>query len=100
MWEILVVLSNVACAAVLYRQHMRHTKYREEIHALLADEGRAEGEAAAIIEETLRLTAHLKLPEPSARDFAHALIQQGSFRKAVAHDALHDVYVETQGRRV
>ena len=35
---------------------------------------------------------------PSARDFAHALVQQEAFRKAVAHEALHDIYIETHGR--
>lgn len=99
MWETFALASNVVCGIVLYLQHVRHRKYRERIHALLGDEGRVEDEAEQIIEETLRLTAHLKMPEPSARDFAHGLVKQASFRKAVAHEALHDVYVETQGRR-
>ena len=81
-------------------QRRRHKKYVEAVHALLADEGYAEGEAAAYIEETLRMTANLQLPEPSARDFAHALIRQEGFRKAVAHEALYDIYLKTHGRGI
>lgn len=97
-WLLLVIGPNLIAGVAMVRQRRRHAKYRESIHALLADEGYAEGEAAAIIEEALRMTAHLKMPEPSARDFAHALLAQPHFRKAVAHEALHDVYVETHGR--
>ena len=61
-------------------------------------DGYAEGEAQAIIEEALRMTAHLGMNEPTARDFAHALVQQPAFRKAVAHEMLHDIYIETHGR--
>ena len=96
--EAIYLGSNIAALLMLIAQHRRHAKYRESMHALPADEGYVEGEAAAIIEETLRMTAHLKMPEPSARDFAHALLAQPHFRKAVAHEALHDVYVETHGR--
>ena len=97
-WDALAVGSNLAAVYMLIAQHIRHRNYHEKVHALLADEGFAEGEAAAIIEEALRMTAHLKMPEPKARDFAHALIRQESFRKAVAHEALHDIYIQTHGR--
>ena len=96
--EAIYLGSNIAALLMLIAQHRRHAKYRESIHALLADEGYAEGEAAAYIEETLRMTAALKMPEPKARDFAHALLAQPTFRKAVAHEALHDIYIETHGR--
>lgn len=96
--DAIAIGSNLAAAYMLFAQHRRHAKYREAVHALLADEGYAEGEAAAFIDETLRMTAHLKMPEPNARDFAHALIRQNSFRKAVAHEALHDIYIQTHGR--
>lgn len=98
MWEAITVLSNVACCVVLVQQHRRHKAYREKIHALLTDDGHVEDEPAIIIDEALRVTANMKLPEPSARDFAHALSKQENFRKAVAHELLHDVYVRTQGR--
>ena len=97
-WDALAVGSNLAAVYMLIAQHIRHRNYREKVHALLADEGFAEGEAAAIIEEALRMTAHLKMPEPKARDFAHGLLAQPTFRKAVAHEALHDIYIETHGR--
>lgn len=96
--EIIATLSNLLCAVLMGAQRYRHRKYREAIHALLADEGYAEGEAAAYIEETLRMTAALKMPEPKARDFAHGLLGQEGFRKAVAHEALHDIYIQTNGR--
>lgn len=99
-WLMLVIGPNVVAGIAMVRQHRRHRKYREAVHALLGDEGYAEGEAAAIIDEALRMTAHLKMKEPNAREFAHALIQQESFRKAVAHEALHDIYIQTHGRSV
>lgn len=97
-WDALAIGSNLAAIYMLIAQHLRHKKYREAMHALLGDDGYAEGEATAIVEEALRMTAHLKMPEPKARDFAHALIRQESFRKAVAHEALHDIYIQTHGR--
>lgn len=97
-WDAVAIGSNIAAIYMLIAQHIRQRNYREKIHALLADEGYVEGEAAAFIDETLRMTAHLKMPEPKARDFAHALLRQDGFRKAVAHEALHDVYVQTHGR--
>ena len=97
-WLLLVIGPNVIAGIAMLRQRARHAKYREAIHALLADDGYAEGEAQAIIDEALRMTAHLGMKEPTARDFAHALLAQPHFRKAVAHEALHDVYVETHGR--
>ena len=99
-WLLLVIGPNVIAGIAMLRQRARHAKYREAIHALLADDGYAEGEAQAIIEETLRMTAHLNMPEPKARDFAHGMLAQPSFRKAVAHEALHDIYIETHGRSV
>ena len=99
-WEAIAIGSNIAAIYMLIAQHRRHAKYREKVHALLGDDGYAEGEAAAIIEETLRMTAHLNMPEPKARDFAHGMLAQPSFRKAVAHEALHDIYIETHGRSV
>lgn len=98
LFDAIMIGGQLAAIITVLLQHRRHVKYRESIHALLADEGYSEGEAAAIIEEALRMTARLKMPEPNARDFAHALIAQPHFRKAVAHEALHDVYVETHGR--
>ena len=53
---------------------------------------------AAEASEALRMTAHLGMKEPTARDFAHALVQQPAFRKAIAHEMLHDIYIETHGR--
>ena len=98
-WLVLIVGPNlIACISMLC-QRRRHRKYVEAIHALLADEGYVEGEAAAYIDETIRMTAALNMPEPKARDFAHALLKQESFRKAVAHEALYEVYVKTHGRR-
>ena len=96
--EAIYLGSNIAALLMLIAQHRRHAKYRESIHALLADEGYAEGEPQAIIDEALRMTAHLGMKEPSARDFAHALVQQEAFRKAVAHEMLHDIYIQTHGR--
>ncbi len=95
----ILLLSNVVVAGAMIAQHIRHKRYRESIHALLADSGRVEGEPALFIDETLRVTAKMGLPEPKARDFAHALLAQPAFRKAVAHEALHDTYVETHGRK-
>ena len=97
-WLLLVIGPNVIAGIAMLRQRARHAKYREAIHALLADDGYAEGEAQAIIEEALRMTAHLGMNEPTARDFAHALVQQPAFRKAGAHEMLHDIYIETHGR--
>ena len=97
-WEAIAIGSNIAAIYMLIAQHRRHAKYREAIHALLSDDGYAEGEAQAIIDEALRMTAHLGMPEPTARDFAHALAQQPAFRKAIAHEMLHDIYIETHGR--
>ncbi len=99
-WLLLVIGPNVIAGIAMLRQRARHAKYREAIHALLADEGYAEGEPQAIVDEALRMTAHFKMPMPNARDFAHALIQQESFRKAVAHEALHDIYIQTHGRQL
>ena len=48
-WDALAVGSNLAAVYMLIAQHIRHRNYREKVHALLADEGFAEGEAAAII---------------------------------------------------
>ena len=96
--EAIYLGSNIAAMFMLIAQHRRHAKYREAIHALLADDGYAEGEAQAIIDEALRMTAHLGMKEPTARDFAHALVQQPAFRKAIAHEMLHDIYIETHGR--
>ena len=96
--EAIYLGSNIAALLMLIAQHRRHAKYRESIHALLADEGYAEGEPQAIIDEALRMTAHLGMKEPTARDFAHALVRQPAFRKAVAHEMLHDIYIETHGR--
>lgn len=99
-WLLLVIGPNVIAGIAMLRQRARHAAYREAIHALLADEGYAEGEPQAIIDEALRMTAHLGIKEPSARDFAHALVQQEAFRKAVAHEMLHDIYIQTHGRSV
>lgn len=90
--------SNALLFAALVAEKRRNRKYREAVHALLADDGYVEGEPQAYINETLRMTAHIGNPEPSAHDFAHALVQQKGFRKAIAHEELHDVYVETYGR--
>lgn len=98
LFDAIMIGSQLAAIITVLLQHRRHAKYREAVHALLADEGYAEGEAAAYIEETLRMTANLKLPEPKARDFAHGLLAQEGFRKAVAHEALHDIYVQTHGK--
>lgn len=97
-WLLLVIGPNVIAGIAMLRQRARHAKYREAIHALLADDGYAEGEAQAIIDEALRMTAHLGMKEPTARDFAHALVRQPAFRKAIAHEMLHDIYIETHGR--
>lgn len=97
-WLLLVIGPNLIAGIAMLRQRARHAKYREAIHALLSDDGYAEGEAQAIIDEALRMTAHLGMPEPTARDFAHALAQQPAFRKAIAHEMLHDIYIETHGR--
>lgn len=99
MIELLALLSNLFLAAMLLFQHRRMLKYRDRIHALLADDGHVEGEPQAIIDEVLRVTRHLGMQEPTARDFAHALVQQASFRKAIAHAELYNIYVETQGRK-
>lgn len=90
--------AQLALTIAYAREVQRNRKYREKIHALLADEGHVDGEAEAYIDETLRMTAHLKMPEPNARDFAHGLIRQKGFRRAVAHAELHEVYVEAYGR--
>jgi hypothetical protein len=92
-----VVLPNLLAAALMWRQHKKHIAYKDKIHALLGDGGFVEGEPATIIDEALRVTANLKMPEPNARDFAHALIRQECFRKAIAHEELHRIYVETHG---
>ena len=97
-WLLLVIGPNLIAGIAMLRQRARHAKYREAIHALLADDGYAEGEAQAIIDEALRMTAHLGMKEPTVRDFAHALVQQPAFRKAIAHEMLHDIYIETHGR--
>ena len=97
-WLLLVIGPNLIAGIAMLRQRARHAKYREAVHALLSDDGYAEGEAQAIIDEALRMTAHLGMPEPTARDFAHALAQQPAFRKAIAHEVLHDIYNETHGR--
>jgi hypothetical protein len=90
--------SNILCAILMGLQQYRHHRYREKVHAMLSDDGFAEGEVQMFIDETLRATAALELPEPSARDFAHALVKQEAFRKAVVHEVLHDIYIETHGR--
>lgn len=90
--------SNALLFAALVAEKRRNRKYREAIHALLADEGYVDGEVEAYIDETLRMTAHLKMPEPNAHDFAHGLVRQEGFRRAVAHAELHEVYVEAYGR--
>ena len=92
------ILSNLTLFAALVAEKHRNRKYREAIHGLLADEGYVEGEPQAYIDETLRMTAHIGSPEPSAHDFAHALVGQKGFRKAIAHEELHRVYLETYGR--
>lgn len=98
MWELIALLSNVLVGIAMLRQHRRHQKYREAIHALLQDEGHVDGEAEAIIDEMLRMSIHLKLPAPTPQEFAHALVKQKAFRRAVAHAELHDIYIETHGR--
>lgn len=92
-----ITLSNAIAVFFMWRQRKKHVEYKERVHALLADEGFAEGEPGAIIDEALRVTANLGMPEPNARDFAHALIRQDCFRRAVAHETLHRIYVETYG---
>lgn len=98
LWELIALLSNLLVGVAMLRQHRRHMKYREAIHALLQDEGHVEGEAEAIIDEMLRMSAHLKLPAPTPQTFAYALVKQKAFRRAVAHAELHDIYLETHGR--
>lgn len=98
LWEFIALLGNVLVAALMYRQHKRHQKYREAIHALLADEGHVDGEPEAIVDEMLRMMSHLKMREPTLQEFGHALTRQKSFRRAVAHAELHDIYIENQGR--
>lgn len=92
------ILSNLTLFAALVAEKRRNRKYREDVHALLADEGYVEGEPQAYIDETLRMTAHLGKPEPSAHDFAHALVQQRGFRRAIAHEELHETYVDAYGK--
>lgn len=98
LWEFIALLGNALVAVLMYRQHKRHQKYREEVHALLADGGHVEGEPEAIVDEMLRMMSHLKMREPTLQEFGHALVRQKSFRRAVAHAELHDIYLETQGR--
>lgn len=96
--EIIATLSNLFCAVVLALQHRRHQKYRESIHALLQDGGRVYNEPALIVDEMLRMSAYLKMREPTLQEFGHALAKQKSFRRAVTHEELHDIYIQTHGR--
>lgn len=91
-------LSNAILVAAMLRQRIRHRRYREAVHALLQDEGHVEGEAEMIVDELLRMSAHLKMQEPTLQQFGHALAKQKSFRRAVAHAELYDLYIETNGR--
>lgn len=99
-WLLMVIGPNAIAGIAMLRQRSRHAKYREAIHALLADDGYAEGEPQAIIDEMLRMMAQLGMKEPTARDFAHSLVRQPAFRRAVAHEMLHDIYIETHGRKL
>lgn len=99
-WFLAVILPNAVAFAMMYVQRKRHEKYRAAIHALLADEGYAPGEAGAIVDELLRASAALGLKEPTLQEFGHALVRQQSFRRAIAHEELHAIYVETCGRSV
>lgn len=94
------ILSNLTLFAALVAEKHRNRKYREGIHSLLTDGGYVEGEPQAYIDETLRMTAHIGNPEPSARDFAHALVKQRGFRKAIAHEELHQTYVDSYGKGI
>lgn len=97
-WVLAVILPNAVAAIMMILQRRRHARYREAVHALLADEGHLEGEAEAIIDELLRASAELKMREPTLREFAYGLVRQKSFRAAIAHQELHAIYVETHGR--
>lgn len=99
MIELLALLSNLFLAAMLLFQHRRMLKYRDRIHALLADDGHVDGEPEIIVDEMLRMMVHLKMREPTLQEFGYSLARQKAFRKAVAHAELYNIYVETQGRK-
>ncbi|MGH8074258.1 MAG: hypothetical protein ACREO4_09310 [Lysobacter sp.] len=95
----IAILSNVALSVVILLQHRRHMKYRDAIHALLQDGGHADGEAEMIVDEMLRMVSHLKMKPPTLQEFGHGLVKQKAFRRAVAHAELHDLYIQTHGRK-
>lgn len=96
--ELLAIVSNAILMIELVRVRRRHAKYREAIHAMLQDEGHVEGEPELIVNEMLRMSVALGMKEPTLQEFAHGLVKQKAFRRAVAHEELHNVYVETHGR--
>lgn len=97
-----VILTNVAslivCGVSMYAQHLRHKRYRAAIHALLGDEGYVPGEVQSMVDEMMRTYKALRIDVPAPNVFVHHLMQQPSFRKAVAHEELHRIYLETHGR--
>ncbi len=97
-WFLLVVGPNLIAGIAMFVQRRRHLRYREAVHAFLGDQGYVEGEAEMIVDEMLRASISLKLPEPTAQQFAYSLLKQKSFRRAVVHAELHNIYIETNGR--
>jgi len=92
-----IVFQTLLVSALMLLQHRKHAAFKERVHAYIRDDGFVEGEAGLIIDEAIRVSAALKMDPPDARTFAHSLIRQECFRRAIAHEELHRIYVETYG---
>lgn len=100
-WEfIATTVFNIALAVLLGVQRARHRKYREAVHALIDEDGYAEGESQALIEEFVKSRKFVGVDtSKEAIEFAEWINSRPMYRNAVAHEVLHGIYLATQRKK-